>query len=119
MSLIVAPLEDTVDDKESKKRRKGSVRYTPQDAQIPEVLMPKFDDTLTHAKWCDKQSYTAVVIKSAITYRVAVNWTKQSLWIYGGPPSFKQRNWSFNTWGGVDKAWEAAFSALPDAVDIE
>ena len=89
------------------------------DATIPEVLMPKLSATLSHDQWCAKQSYTAPVTKAGIIYRVTVNWTKQSLWIYGGPASFKSRNWAFNTWGGVDKAWEAAFSALPDAVDID
>jgi hypothetical protein len=54
------------------------------DATIPEALMPKLSATLSHDQWSAKQSYTAPVTKAGIIYRVTVNWTKQSLWIYGG-----------------------------------
>ena len=66
-----------------------------------------------------QKSYTVAVKKCGVTYRISVNWDKQSLWIYGGPVSFKLRNWAFNVWGGVDKAWEAAVKAIPSAEDLD
>ena len=109
--------ESMEDAEQSRKRKKISFKYTPQEASIPPELLPQFDEVMTRDQWCTTKSYTVAVKKFGLTYRISVNWEKQSLWIYGG--SVKVRNWAFNAWGGVDKAWEAAVKEIPSAEDLD
>ena len=122
MSLQVQGKTKNSDDNSGElnpaKRQKVQCRYTPQETTVPLELMPTFNKKMTHEQWCLKKSYTVAVTKAGVNYRVSVNWDKQSLWIYGGASTLR-RNWAFNVWGGVDKAWEAALETFSKAEDLD
>lgn len=107
--------EDSGEAHPLKKRKKQNM-YSAENATIPELLLPTFSEKLTREDWLRKGSYTMPVTKGGVRYRFSVNWVKQSLWIYDG--NIDHRNWAFNTFGGVDKAFAAAFQSLPDAQNI-